>query len=112
MDFIMNTRWKKLPHEPRWSFCGPQAQMKPDIVILDIGMPNLDGLSAARQISQNDPHQKILILTITDSEKIVQEVLEAGARGFVLKSDAARDLLAAVDALEHSELFSRVALRK
>ena len=87
-------------------------QLKPDIVILDIGMPNLDGLSAARQISQNDPHQKILILTITDSEKIVQEVLEAGARGFVLKSDAARDLLAAVDALEHSELFSRVALRK
>ena len=98
-----------------WDVCAEAAdgreavdkvtQLKPDIVILDIGMPNLNGLSAARQISQNDPHQKILILTITDSEKIVQEVLEAGARGFVLKSDAARDLLGAVDALEHDRTF-------
>jgi len=80
-------------------------QLKPDIVILDIGMPNLNGLTASRQISRNDPHQKILILTFDDSEQIVQGVLQAGARGFVLKSDAARDLVAAVEALEHNRTF-------
>src|SRR5438477_11008122 len=80
-------------------------QLKPDIVILDIGMPNLNGLTAARQILQSDPRQKILFLTIADSEQIVREVLQAGARGFVLKSDAARDLLDAVDALEKNRTF-------
>ena len=80
-------------------------QLKPDIVILDIGMPNLNGLTAARQILHAHPQQKILILTISDAEQIVREVLNAGARGFVLKSDAARDLLDAVDALEHNRTF-------
>jgi len=86
-------------------------QLKPDIVILDIGMPNLNGLTAARQILHAHPQQKILILTICDAEQIVREVLNAGARGFVLKSDAARDLLDAVDALERNRTFftSRVA---
>ena len=80
-------------------------QLDADIVILDIGMPNVNGLTAARQILQNNPQQKILILTITDSEQIVREVLQAGARGFVLKSDAARDLLTAVEALEKNRTF-------
>jgi DNA-binding NarL/FixJ family response regulator len=80
-------------------------QLKPDIVILDIGMPNLNGLTAARQILHAHPQQKILILTISDAEQIVREVLNAGARGFVLKSDAARDLLDAVDALDHNRTF-------
>jgi len=98
-----------------WEVCAEAAdgreaiekvkQLKPDIVILDIGMPNLNGLTAARQILQRDPRQKILFLTIADSVQIVQEVLRAGARGFVLKSDAARDLLDAVDALEHDRTF-------
>jgi DNA-binding NarL/FixJ family response regulator len=93
-----------------WEVCAEAAdgreaidkvqQLKPDIVILDIGMPNLNGLTAARQILQTRPHQKILILTITEEEQVVREVLEAGARGFVLKSDAARDLVAAVEALQ------------
>ena len=74
-------------------------------------MPNLNGLTAARQILHARPQQKILILTISDAEQIVREVLNAGARGFVLKSDAARDLLDAVDALERNRTFftSRVA---
>jgi DNA-binding NarL/FixJ family response regulator len=80
-------------------------QLDPDVVILDIGMPNVNGLTAARQILQNDPQQKILFLTITDSEQIVRQVLQAGARGFVLKSDAARDLLTAVEALEKDRTF-------
>jgi len=83
-------------------------QLKPDIVIL---MPNLNGLTATRQILQAQPHQKILILTITDEEQVIREILEAGARGFVLKSDAARDLVAAVEALQAGTMFftSRVA---
>ncbi|HUE52948.1 MAG TPA: response regulator transcription factor [Terriglobales bacterium] len=98
-----------------WEVCGEAADgreavdkaklLKPDIVILDIGMPNLNGLTAARQILRAHPEQKILILTITDAEQVVREVLDAGARGFVLKSDAARDLLEAVDALEHNRTF-------
>jgi DNA-binding NarL/FixJ family response regulator len=80
-------------------------QLKPDIVILDIGMPNLNGLIAARQILRIRPEQKILILTITDEEQVVREVLEAGARGFVLKSDVARDLVAAVEALQAGTTF-------
>ena len=83
----------------------------PDIVILDIGMPSLNGLEAARQILKEAPQTKVLILTVHDSEQVVREVLDAGARGFVLKSDAARDLVAAVDALRKNKTFftSKVA---
>ena len=83
----------------------------PDIVILDIGMPSLNGLEAARQILKEFPQTKILILTVHESEQVVREVLDAGARGFILKSDAARDLVAAVDALRKNKTFftSKVA---
>lgn len=81
------------------------------MVILDIGMPNLNGLEAARQIQRDNPQCKVLILTITDADEMVRAVLAAGARGFVLKSDAVRDLVAAVEALESDKTFftSRVA---
>ena len=110
-----------LKSHTEWEVCAEAAdgreaidktqQLKPDIVILDIGMPNLNGLTATRQILQAQPHQKILILTITDEEQVIREILEAGARGFVLKSDAARDLVAAVEALQAGTMFftSRVA---
>ena len=80
-------------------------QLKPDVVILDIGMPNLNGLEAARQILKHDARHRILILTITDSEQVVQEVLKAGAKGYVLKSDAAKDLVTAVEALAQNRTF-------
>jgi DNA-binding NarL/FixJ family response regulator len=104
-----------------WEICGEAqdgrdavdkaAQLKPDMVILDIGMPNLNGLDAARQILRADPQTKVLVLTIDESEQVMREVLSTGARGFLLKSDAARDLVAAVDALEHHRTFftSKVA---
>ncbi|MGD0823634.1 MAG: response regulator transcription factor [Terriglobales bacterium] len=98
-----------------WEICGEakdgrQAvemakQLKPDVVILDIGMPNLNGLAATRQLAQQNSHQKIIVLTITDSDQVIREALNAGARGFVLKSDAARDLVSAVEALQHNRVF-------
>src|SRR5436305_6365221 len=98
-----------------WEICGEAAdgreavtkakQLRPDVVLMDIGMPSLNGLAAASKILQNDPRQKVLILTVSDSEQVVREVLEAGARGFVLKSDAARDLASAVEALEKDRTF-------
>src|ERR1700681_474026 len=81
------------------------AQLKPDVVILDVGMPNLNGLAATRQLTQRDPHCKVIVLTITDSDQVIREALDAGARGFVLKSDAARDLISAVEALQHNRMF-------
>lgn len=87
------------------------AQLKPDIVVLDIGMPSLNGLNATRQIVHADPQVKVLILTMHESDQVVREVLEAGARGYLLKSDAGRDLTAAVEALQRNKTFftSKVA---
>jgi len=86
-------------------------ELRPDIAILDIGMPVLNGLEATRRILRDNPNIKLLILTITDTEQAVREVLDAGARGFLLKSDAARDLITAVEALQHNRTFftARVA---
>jgi len=110
-----------LESHPGWEICaeardGREAvelanQLKPDILLLDIGMPNLNGLDAARQILAMRADARILILTIHDSEQVVREVLAAGARGFLLKSDAGRDLVAAVEALQNRRTFftSKVA---
>lgn len=80
-------------------------QLKPDVVILDIGMPNLNGLAATRQLAEHDPNYKIVVLTITDSDHVIREALNAGARGFVLKSDAVRDLVSAIEALQRGQMF-------
>lgn len=107
--------------QPNWEVCaeadnGRQAvelakQFRPAIVILDIGMPTLNGLEATRQILRGNPQTRILILTISDTDQAVRAVLDAGARGFLLKSDAARDLVSAIEALQHNKTFftARVA---
>ena len=81
------------------------SSLNPDLILLDIGMPNLNGLEAARQILASSPELPILILTMHDSDQVVREVLRAGARGFLLKSDAGRDLVAAVEALQMRRTF-------
>jgi DNA-binding NarL/FixJ family response regulator len=80
-------------------------QLKPDLVLLDIGMPKLNGLDAARQIVGTCPLAKVLVLTMHDSEQVVREVLMVGARGFLLKSDAGRDLVSAVESLQRRGTF-------
>jgi DNA-binding NarL/FixJ family response regulator len=80
-------------------------ELNPDIVILDITMPALNGLEAMRQILKSRPSTKILILTLHDSDFVIAQVLNAGARGYILKSDATRDLLAAVESLRLNRTY-------
>jgi len=104
-----------LESHPGWEVCGEAkdgretvelaSTTKPDVILLDIGMPNLNGLEAARQILAALPEVAILILTMQDSDHVVREVLRAGARGFLLKSDAGKDLVAAVEALQLQRTF-------
>lgn len=104
-----------LEDHPGWEVCaeakdGREAvtlagSLNPDVLLLDIGMPNLNGLDASRQILATNPEARILILTVHDSEQMVREVLALGASGFLLKSDAGRDLLAAVEALQRRRTF-------
>src|SRR5258708_40188057 len=81
------------------------STLKRDVILLDIGMPNLNGLDAARQILATSPDMPILILTMHDNEQVVREVLSAGARAFVLKSGAGRELVTAVEALQPQRTF-------
>jgi DNA-binding NarL/FixJ family response regulator len=80
-------------------------ELKPDVTVMDIGMPSLNGLEAARQILKHDVRAKILILTMHESDPLIREVLDAGARGYVLKTDASRDLVAAVNAIRSNKTF-------
>jgi DNA-binding NarL/FixJ family response regulator len=100
-----------------WQVCAEAAngreavekagELKPDVAVLDIGMPLLNGIEATRKIRKVSPKTEVLILTMHDSELMIQGVLEAGARGYILKDDADRNLLAAVDALRrHKPYFS------
>ena len=108
------------PH-PGWEVCGEAItgraavekarKLVPDMVVMDIAMPELNGLDATRQILKTTPRTEVLILTAHESEQLVREVLEAGAHGHVLKSAAGRDLVNAIEALSKHEAFftNRVA---
>src|SRR5687768_14697163 len=78
--------------------------LQPDVVVLDISMPELNGLEATRQI-RRAVSAKILILTVHESDQVVTEVLEAGAHGYVLKTDAGRTLVEAIRALLRRQEF-------
>jgi DNA-binding NarL/FixJ family response regulator len=83
------------------------TKLKPDVAILDIGMPLLNGVEATRRIRTASPATEILILTMHESDDLVQQVIHAGARGYILKDEADRVLLAAVDATrQHKSYFS------
>ncbi len=87
-------------------------QLNPDVVVLDISMPHLSGLEAARLIRKEVPRTEILILSQHESSEVVNAALEAGARGYVVKSDVSRDLLHAVEAvMQHKIAFSSTVTR-
>src|SRR6202158_4523192 len=80
-------------------------EMKPDVAVLDISMPSLNGLEAARQMLKHDARAKIVIFTALESDALIREVLDVGARGYVLKTDASRDLVTAVNAVRSNKTF-------
>ena len=79
--------------------------LKPDLILLDIGLPTLDGLAAARQICRVAPESKIVVVSQEASAEIVEEAFNLGAGGYVLKTGAASDLLAAVEAVLEGKQF-------
>jgi DNA-binding NarL/FixJ family response regulator len=93
-----------------WDAVRKSQELKPDVVALDIGMPNLNGLEASREILKDNPKAKILFLTIYDTEQAVKTAVQVGAKGLILKSDAARELVTAVEAIQkNSTYFSSTA---
>jgi len=104
-----------LHSRPGWTVVGEAAngreavertvKLKPDVVILDISMPELDGIEAVRQIRAAVPDTKVLVLTMHESDQMVQRVLDAGAHGYVLKSDLTATLAKAVKSVSEGERF-------
>lgn len=81
------------------------CMLDPDVTLLDISMPRLNGLEAARQIVDRGCDTKILMLSMHDTPEVIQQVINSGALGYVLKTDAMRDLIAAVDAIHSGKTF-------
>jgi two-component system response regulator NreC len=78
-------------------------ELRPDVVLMDIAMPLLNGLEATRQIKRDQPEVRVLVLTMHDNEEYVRQVLSAGASGYVLKRAAASELVSAIRAVHHGE---------
>ncbi len=87
-------------------------QVIPDIVILDITMPSLNGIEATRQIKKLKPEIKVIVLTVHDSEEYVHQVLQAGASGYLLKESAVSDLVSAIHAVGKGDIFLSPTISK
>jgi two-component system, NarL family, response regulator NreC len=107
-----------IEHEPGWQVCGVAAngleavhmakKMKPRVVVLDMSMPDLDGLEALREIKRALPSTEVVIFSAHHSEKVIEQLFEAGAKSYIQKSDAGRYLVAAIKSLaEHKPFFTR-----
>lgn len=104
-----------LTQQPGWEVCGEATtgrqavqmaiNLLPNVAILDLTMPELNGLEATRQIKKAAPSVEVLIFTMHESEQLIREVLAAGARGYLLKSDASRYVVSAVEALVQHRPF-------
>ena len=100
-----------------WEVCGEAKtgreavekadDLKPDIIILDISMPELNGVEAARRIRKTSADTEILILSMHYSDQLIREIVDAGVRGYIMKSDSDRDLIIAVETLaKHKPFFT------
>jgi len=85
------------------------ATLQPDVVVLDVTMPRMNGLEACRLIQQKTSGLEVLFVTQHDSPQMMREALDAGARGYVVKSNAAHDLLDAVEAVSQHRVFTALA---
>ena len=104
-----------LESQPGWEIVGEATtgreavelakRLQPDVIVMDLTLPELNGLDATRQILKDSPRSEVLVLTMHHSEELARDVLQAGARGYVLKSDADQNLIAAVDNLRQHKPF-------
>lgn len=102
-------------HPGQFEICGEAAtgleavekarQLRPDVAVIDVSMPGLNGLEATRMIVKEVAQSEILILTMHESEQLIEGLLNAGARGYLLKSDVARDLPVAIESLYNRRPF-------
>jgi DNA-binding NarL/FixJ family response regulator len=103
-----------------WTVCGEAAngreavdlarEVVPDVAVLDVAMPELNGVEATRRLRKDLPDTEVLVYSMHDAEHLVHEALAAGARGYVLKSDAAENVVAAIDALSKRRPFLSSAI--
>ena len=100
---------------PDWEVCGEAStgreaiaaaeQLKPEIVVMDISMPDMNGLEATRQLLKNHPQMEVMVLSMYESEQIVHDVLNCGARGYILKGDAGTDIIVGLETLGQHRLY-------
>lgn len=106
-----------IEHEPGWQVCGVAVngreavdavtKLKPDVLVLDLAMPELDGLEALRQIRRASPNTEVVIFSAHHSEQLIKQLFEAGAKSYIQKSDAGRYLVTAIKTLaEHKPYFT------
>ena len=94
---------------PEWEFCGEAdngtdairmaGELKPEVIIMDVSMPGLNGIEATRAICKAQPNVKIVLLTLHESSELVRSAFRAGARGYLLKTDAEQELVSALTAV-------------
>jgi two-component system response regulator NreC len=106
-----------IEHEPGWEVCGAATngqeavhtakKVKPDVAVLDMAMPELDGLEALREIKRALPNTEVVIFSAHHSEEVIGQLFEAGAKSYIQKSDAGRYLVAAIKSIaEHKPFFT------
>ena len=116
-DIVRRGMKELLEEQVGWSVCAEAANgraavelalvHRPQVSVLDLSMPELNGLEATRRIKDALPETEVLIFSMHESEELIRDVLAAGARGYLLKSDASRQLVPAVDSLaRHQPFFS------
>jgi DNA-binding NarL/FixJ family response regulator len=86
------------------------GSLQPDVLILDVTMPKMSGIEVCRQVRQKKPDLEVLFVTQHDSPQMLREALGAGAKGYVVKSNAARDLLEAIEAVSRHRIFTALTL--
>lgn len=104
-----------LEERPGWEVVGEAGdgeeavrqslKLKPDLLVLDVNMPKQNGLEVARVLKERAPKIRVLVLTVHDSAQVVREIMQAGAKGYLLKSEAGKDLPTAVETVMQDQPF-------